>query len=109
MKRGRLRDRLIEAGLWFADDERDPETEIGAAWELLERVLDTFEEFEKYRLTFGMEYSQRIDWTASVVPGSNHPKAREYEAFWQQGGSAAEAITRAVLFTVSELRSEATA
>lgn len=34
-----MREKMVEAGLWPADDPRDPSEEIGSAWQVVEKLL----------------------------------------------------------------------
>lgn len=68
---------------------------------LLAAFSDLETELEAHRsdlnLSFGLEYSSVVDWVADLTPRRGHQKARQYGDVWRgQGGTAAEAISRAI-------------
>lgn len=54
------------------------------------------EHADKYKMSFGLEYSCVIDWVADFTPRRGHPQARDYP-LWQAGGATfEEAVHRAM-------------
>jgi hypothetical protein len=79
-------------------------TDMGAAWEIVERILSLDGPYGAYKVTFGMEFSQIIDWVVEFVPGRNHPLAREYGgALRTEGLTAPSAICAAALRLIEHL------
>lgn len=74
-------------------------TNMGAAWEVVEAILDLDGKFGDYKMTFGMEFSQIVDWVVEFVPGRNHRLAREYgdSALRTSGMTAPHAVCLAAL------------
>lgn len=67
--------------------------------------VDTFleETAERYKMSFGLEYSSIVDWVADFTPRRNHPRARDYPVWQGTGGTREDAIIRALELAKAEL------
>lgn len=86
------------------DDEicRHYSTDIAAAWKIVELLTDVEGPYGKQKWSFGLEYSNIIDWVADFTPLRNHPLARKYHAYQGQAGTPPLAICRAALLAVEK-------
>lgn len=75
-------------------------TDIAAAWQVVETMVDVDGPYGAYKWSFGMEYSSVIDWVVDFTPRKGHPQARNYPAFQASSTSPAEAICKAALAAV---------
>jgi hypothetical protein len=48
------------------------------AMQLVDAVLDREGPFGQYKMSFGLEFSDVVDWVADFTPRRNHPHARDY-------------------------------
>lgn len=49
-------------------------------WKTVDEFLE--KHHDRFRMSFGLEYSNTVDWVADFTPRINHPEAREY-GLWQ--------------------------
>lgn len=81
-------------------------SDMGAAWQVVERLLAGDSPWARWKLSFGLEYSSVVDWVADFTPRRNHPQARDYEALRASAVLAPEAICLAALRTLETLKEE---
>lgn len=63
-------------------------------WTELDEFLE--KHAERYKMSFGLEYSNIVDWVADLTPRRNHPQAREYGLWQGQDVTRDGAIRRAL-------------
>ncbi len=71
--------------------------------EAFDQLYEFIENHEKYKLSFGLQYSSIIDWVADITPRRNHPRARDYPLWQASASSPEEAILRAIKLATSAI------
>jgi hypothetical protein len=70
------------------------------------KEVDAFlaEHEERYKMSFGLEFSHVVDWVADFTPRRGHPQAREYGLWQGTATTRDEAIRRALTVARDALR-----
>lgn len=70
------------------------------------KVNQFLEENEDYKMSFALEYSSIIGWSAEFTPRRRHKMAMEHSMWSQSGDTPEEAIVRAMEHTKMQIRRE---
>jgi len=65
-----------------------------SVWDEVDAFLE--EHADRFKMSFGLEYSCVVDWCADFTPRRGHPQAREYGLWTGSSTNRDEAIRRAM-------------
>lgn len=71
-----------------------PDPLMRDVWQELDDFLEEYA--DRYKMSFGLEYSSIVDWVADLTPRRNHPQACEYGLWQGQDITRDGAIRRAL-------------
>ena len=63
-------------------------------WDEVDEFLDKYR--DRFKMSFGLQYTSIIDWVADFTPRRGHPNAREYGLWQGQSICRDEAIRQAM-------------